>query len=464
MLVLINTGVLASQGCGDQTGGVPLVRTVGRCRMGPGPGRALIPALLLAAIGIGLAGTACRGSKPSPAGSGPSHQGSPPERRAVSRSLSRLDPLGDLTRPVLEVGSASSPVEREACACPCARSPVGEHHPFRRSNAAAFALNREGRELYRARRWPEAQAKYRAALVADPAFLGPRLNLACALAQEERFPEAVAEAARLAQTAFVPWAREIREAADLAPLQVRPELETLESALASAGRRWGAELRGGFLFLARRRPPVRIPGPEATGVLHLGLEQEILAWLPARGSYRQVTAEEGRVLGFVRSPDGRIVDYVRAGRLVRTSGRPPVLRALSLRRLDLETMALGPAVPITADLVELRIESSGPGEPAVISLDTGAGVTERVFDGRALSSRVGVRPAATGPRDRPWLRLTASGVKEPSSETWANPCRFTADQVARSAIGPSLRIRAPGRQPFWLEAPFGAGLRGMPFP
>jgi hypothetical protein len=343
------------------------------------------------------------------------------------------------------------------CRCPCA-APTSDEHPFRRPSATAFDLNRAGRELYRTRRWEEARAQYRAALQADPAFLAPHLNIACSFAQEERFGEAVAEAARLAERQFVPWSRQIREAADLAPLHGRPERQTLERALAEAGRRWGAELSRALLFVARRAPPVRLP---ASGVLTLGLEQEILAWLPDSGAYRQVTAEEGRVLGFVQSPDRQTVVYVRAGRLVREPGRAPRLRALTLRRLDLPTMALGPAVPVAPDVVELRIELAADGA-ARLTLDTGETRTSARFDGDTVRAEAAAGPGAVGPSNH--LRITARGVATPARESVTEPCRFTAEDMRDEAGRAGIRIRAPRARSFTLDAPQGAGLRGLAFP
>jgi hypothetical protein len=348
---------------------------------------------------------------------------------------------------------AAPAASARTCACPCPEGPE-DAHPFRRPLATAFQLNREGRELYRTRQWAAARARYRAALEADPAFLGPRLNLACAHAQEGRFAEAVEEAADLARLAFVPWAEEIRQAADLAPLAAQPEMKRLTEALASAGRAWGEGLAAAVLFVARRGPPVRLSG---SGVLHLGLEQEIVAWLPATGAYRQVTAEDGRVLAFVRSEDGRTVDYIRAGRLVREPGRPDRLRALTIRRLDLPTMVLGAPVPLGADLEEVQLRPLPSGK-TTLRMRSGMGTSEVVFDGRFLSPVA----AARRPR-RGGVHLSARGIERPAAERQSQPCRFRAADVFESARPPAVSIRAPGRS-FLLEAAFGAGLRGLPFP
>ena len=63
-------------------------------------------------------------------------------------------------------------------------------------------------------------SKYRAAEAADPEFLAPRLNVACSFVRQERFAEATAEVEALLARAYVPWAREVLEAADLGALKV----------------------------------------------------------------------------------------------------------------------------------------------------------------------------------------------------------------------------------------------------
>jgi hypothetical protein len=276
------------------------------------------------------------------------------------------------------------------CTCPCV--PAGASLlPSPRPQA--FQLNREGRDLYRQRRWAQARQRYTAALAADPEFLGPRLNLATAHAQEGQFGEAVREATALVERAFVPWAREVREAADLAPLHTRPERQALESALARAGAAWGTQLRDGFLFVARLRAPVRLPPPDVTGVLHLGLEQEIFAWDPRSGRIRQVTADDGRVLGFVATPDGQALFYLRAGKLVRTSGQPDRLRDLTLRRLDLASMALGAPVRVPGDVEALQLTPARAGSVRLLARGQ-AGLQHWRSDGLRLEAEGGSGAAA----------------------------------------------------------------------
>lgn len=321
--------------------------------------------------------------------------------------------------------------------------------------AAARTLNNEGKALYRKEQWAEARARYLAALAADPEWLAPALNAACGLARQERFAEAAREAAALVRRAYVPWGREVREAADLAPLHVRPEMAVIEEALAASAVAWGRSLMDGLFFVARTRPAVSLAGE---GVLVLGLQQELFAWLPATGRYRQVTSDDGRVLAAVRSGDGRTVVYVRAGKLVRAPGVAPALRGLSLRHLDVPTMTLGAPVEVPGDVEELALWAlrSATAEVRV----TAPGAAPRIYRlAGALVPQVGPSPEAR--LGRP-VRLTAAGVAA-GEVVVSGPCAFRASDERRSGQPPRLRITAR-KQSALLAAPLGAGLHGLPFP
>jgi hypothetical protein len=366
-----------------------------------------------------------------------------------------------VTRLLLSLLLAQGPQAPAPCPCPCARPGPGEIgvvDPYRTPLPSAYALNREGRELYRTRRWEEARAKYRAALAADPEFFGPRLNVACSFAQEERFGEAVREAAELVRRAFVPWGREVREAADLAPLRGRREMKTLEASLASAGAAWGQPLADAVLFVARTQAPVRLP---PAGVLYLGLGQEIFAWLPASGRYRQVTAEDGRVLAFVRSGDGRKVTYLAAGKLVRTGEGPAVLRGLTVRTLDLPTMLAGPAVPVAGDV--LAVSLAPLPDAALLEIARG---DERVafrFAGERLEPLPGAASAVRS--GAAIVRLDGQGVLSRQRAAGTAGCAMTVMDTTAAKGLPAVKVTPRGGgKPFLLAGPWGAGLGGLPFP
>jgi hypothetical protein len=321
---------------------------------------------------------------------------------------------------------------------------------------AAITLNNEGKALYRQDRWREARDKYRAALAADPEFLAPALNAACAQARLDRFAEAAEEAAALVRRAFVPWGREVLEAADLAGLHVRPaQMQVVRAAVAEAGPAWGRAVMPGLFFVARTRPAVKLDGQ---GVLVLGLNQEIFAWLPATGRYRQVTSDDGRVLAALRSLDGRTVVYVRAGKLVREAQGPGRLRGLSLRRLDVATMVLGPPVDLPGDLDALWLRPGPAGSDAVarVRLRTAQGETQHLLVSDALVPA----PAEAGD----WtVHLTGAGVEARGKVAGPAACAFRAADESPAKQPPRVRVTA-GKQSRILDAPLGAGLYGLPFP
>jgi hypothetical protein len=322
-------------------------------------------------------------------------------------------------------------------------------------SAEAMRLNAEGKQLYRQERWSEARSKYQAALDADPTLLAAQLNLACSLSRQDRYAEAAEQAASLIRKAFVPWSREIREAADLGILATQPEMATIERARAESAAAWGKALRDGELFVARTRPPVRVLGE---GSLVLALNQEIFAWLPRTGRYLQVTSEDGRVLAFVQSADKRRVAYLLAGKLIRDKGQPALLHDVSLRVLDLSTMTLSTIVDLPGDARAFTlwfgaapvVETQGPaGETRVRKLDEDRWVEgDRPSRGTRLPSVVltssGVAPMhlRAGPRDCPF----SLGMKEDTTGIWRIEAR------------PSKGKRIV------LDTRYGAGLGGMPFP
>jgi hypothetical protein len=361
------------------------------------------------------------------------------------------------TRPTAPARAAAPAAAARGCpAGEPAPGGVGTDDPFRRASTEAYAANLRGRELYQEQRFEEARAAYRAAAAADPSFLGPLLNIACSYARQERFGEAAREAVALAQRAYVPWGREILEAADLAPLRVTPEMKVLTAGLATAAAAWGEPLAGAMLFVARTGPPVRLRGE---GALHLGLNQEIFAWLPATGRYRQVSVEDGRVLAFVRSPDGRTLVYVRAGKLLRAGGRG-ALRGLTLRMLDIASMTLSPPVALDGDIERLTLAMASS-RTATLLVERAGGRKALRFDGERLFSVPEPRAReAAGPS----TLLTPGGVAgqaKPVSIQAA--CRFQARDAALPDGVPAVRIGS-GARSFPLRGPWGAGLFGLPFP
>jgi hypothetical protein len=310
--------------------------------------------------------------------------------------------------------------------------------------------NNDGKQLYRQERWQEARKKYRAALAADPDFLGAQLNLACSFSRQRRYVEAADEAAKLIRTAFVPWNREVREAADLGILQDQPVFAKIVAATAEAARAWGSEALRGIPLVARIKPPLKVTGE---GVLVLGLNQEAFAWVPQTGRFVQLTAEDGRVLALVASDDGQRILYVLGGKLVRVPGQTERLRGLAVRVLDVATSTPGPPIPLPGDVAKVQLSFAR--HPMVrLWGQSPPGATFAVGDA-GLEATSAPLPAGV-------VELTPSGVR-PAERHVKSPCAMTlapwraAKDVWRIRVG-------KGGKTSELDTRYGAGLFGLPFP
>jgi hypothetical protein len=348
-----------------------------------------------------------------------------------------------------------------ALACP-AESPVADGPGLsavaKVPAAEAMRLNGEGKQLYRQERWVQAREKYRAALAADANLLGAALNVACSYSRQGRYAEAADEAAKLIRRAYVPWNREVEEAADLGILQDHAaEHAKIEAARTEAATAWGAEVRKGVLFVARTKPPVKL-GDE--GVLVLGLSQEIFAWNPETGRFLQVTSEDGRVLAYAVSADGRRIAYLLAGKLVRTAGQAGVLRGLSLRVLDLDTMSLGPAVPIAGDVRRVHLWFAAQPELQVTDA-AGTSTTWRLAPNGLVAG-----PGAGKANRNDSVVLDGHGVASGYPYPYVNrgKCRFGLHATEDSAGRRRLQVSRPGGKPFLLDTKYEADLHGLPFP
>ncbi len=345
-----------------------------------------------------------------------------------------------------------------AAACPAAApaaSAPGLPAVAKLPAAEAMRQNGEGKQLYRHERWSEAREKYRAALAADPDLLGAALNVACSFSRQGRYAEAADEAAKLIRQAYVPWSREVEEAADLGILQAQPAYAKIQVARKEAAEAWGKQVREGVFFVARMKPPVKVAGE---GVLVLGLNQEIFAFIPETGRFFQLTSEDGRVLAFAVSADGRRIAYLLAGKLVRPSGQAGFLRGLSLRVLELPAMALGPNVPIPGDISRAQLWFASQPE---LKLTDASGTSSTLG---LTPGGLSVLPRAAHPARAESVVLTGLGVEPASRQVARDKCRF-ALSMRKDAEG-IWRVQAsrPGGKPFTLDTRYGAGLGGMPFP
>jgi hypothetical protein len=329
----------------------------------------------------------------------------------------------------------------------------GTIDPFRAPAAKALELNAAGLAPYRQGKWEEARAQYRAAIAADPEFLAPRLNIASSFVRQERFAEATAEVVALLERAYVPWAREIIDAADLGALKVRPEMKEIERAMAAAAAKWGQGISDGLVFVARQRAPLRIP--EGPGVFLLNPHQEVWAFSARTQRYWQLTAEDGHVVAMLPSSDGRFLIYVTAEKVVHGAKPGDVaLRGVAVHQLTYSSMSISQPARVDGDVHHLGLHY-----PSMI-----VGLGEHEEERLTLSSTGELEPIEVRYRLEPAaVTLTGRGV------TLATPERrfgggIVARQTTRTDGAPGIEIGPPNGKRAPLKTGEGAGLGGLPIP
>lgn len=369
--------------------------------------------------------------------------------------------LATLSVLVSATAAATTSATAGLCFPPAVAPGPGVADPFHVAAPAAARLNADGKVLYRQGRWDEARAKYRAAEAADPEFLAPALNVACSFVRQERFAEAVAEAKRLLERAYLPWSQEILEAADMGALKVRPEGKGLRAALDAGRLHWAEGLLSDLVFVARTRLPLKLGGGPSVGgaALVLGTRQEVFAWSPRTRRYRQLTSEEGRVLAVARSSDGRRLAYVTAEKLIRgENGDAAALRGVVVKELDLGTLApLGQGV-VEGDVRRLDIVVLGPSGFGYRAERTGAPFTFRLAGGQ-----LDVVPVSKGAPAA--VTLTASGVAPRTKAVrLAGDCAGTTKEIVATDRTRGIQVQSGGSKRTTLDVggPFGAGLLGLP--
>jgi len=335
---------------------------------------------------------------------------------------------------------------------------AGVVDPFRAPDSQATELNAAAKVLYRQGKWEEARTEYRAAEAADPTFLAPRLNVACSFVRQERFAEAVTEVRALIDRAYVPWSREVLEAADLGALKVQPQMAELRGALATAAAVWGAGLDESVIFVGRLRAPLHVPLAGA-GEFILNPHQEVFAFTPSTGLYRQLTSEDGHVLAVALAPDRRRIVYVTAGKLVRGAKPDAVaLDGVAVGELTLATMTADPAIPIAGAV--RRIEIAGTPHGFAYRIE-GERTNGRFVVGatRTLVPLGGAKLPGV-----PLAVLTAGGTLPVASVAVPGGCPVVARDRKSAGGGRAIVLSAPGQPARTVGGQFGAGLSGLPLP
>jgi len=368
---------------------------------------------------------------------------------------------GALLAALAAAASGPAPAAPAPTCLPATAAPgLGVVDPFHAPDPKATELNSAGKSYYRDGKWEEARIEYRAAEKADPTFLAPRLNVACSFVRQERFAEATAEVEALLSKAYVPWAREVLEAADLGALKPRPEMARIRQAMATAAAAWGGDLDGAVLFVGRARAPLRIP-PTGAGFFIINPHQEVYAFLPTTGRFRQLTNEDGRVVAMLPAPGGRRILYVVADKLIRGAKEGDLaLRGVAIGELTLTTMTAETPVRIEGDVRRLEIGSVGAMTLVKVEGDKASGMFRRGEKGA-------LEPLPPKPGWHGAVVLTPRGAEPaPAAPVAAvsGGCRASAREAAAPGKPRTVVVSAPGRPPRRIGEQFGAGLTGLPLP
>jgi hypothetical protein len=154
--------------------------------------------------------------------------------------------------------------------------------------------------------------------------------------------------------------------------------------------------------------------------------------------------------------------FLRGGRLVRTPGQPDLLRGLGVRQLDLPNMTLGPVVAFPGDVRQLTMWFSGPGAVEMEVARPEAGLEDFRFDGQKLEPIGAIQRRSSANVHR--VLLTAAGVAPATRVVTDTACGFSARDEADSQGLARIRVWARKGKGFFLDARYGAGLDGLPFP
>src|SRR5262249_20612768 len=163
--------------------------------------------------------------------------------------------------------------------------------------------------------------------------------------------------------------------------------------------------------------------------------------LPGSGRFRQLTAEDGRVLAMAPTADGRRIVYVTADKLIR--GAKPddlALRGVSLAELTLATMTSEPPVKIAGDVRRIEIAPVG----AMVTFKTDGDRASGTF---RRGDRGMLDPLPPAPRARVAAIVTARGAEPaagPVPLSAGASCRATAREATAPGKPRTIVVSAPG--------------------
>ena len=228
---------------------------------------------------------------------------------------------------------------------------IGVADPFTPPPEAAQRENAEGFKLYRNREYAAALPHFQKALADAADYDAARWNLATVHAALRQWEVALRELEPLLLHNFPRYAHQVMTDPDWAPIKVsNKELGVLKAKIERARKEYVAGLDHAMLLVGRARPVVESPvGDQVRTFRHT----EVYAW---DGRYRQLTETSGRVLAFVRSPDGKRIAYLTQEKSLNVGGVfGRVMQDAQADEMELRTLDPGKEQTLTTDAVAISM-------------------------------------------------------------------------------------------------------------
>ena len=230
-------------------------------------------------------------------------------------------------------------------------SALGVADPFTPPPETPQRENADGFKLYRNREYTAALPHFQKALAEAPDYDAARWNLATTHAALRQWDAALREMDALLLHNFPRYARQVMTDPDWAPIKVTgKEFGQLKAKIEKARGIYGAGLDRAVLLIGRARPAVDSPvGDQVRTFRHA----EVYAW---DGRWRQLSETSGRVLAFVRSPDGHRIAVLTQEKSLNVGGVfGRVMQDAQVFDMELRTLEPGKEQTLSTDTVAVSL-------------------------------------------------------------------------------------------------------------
>jgi hypothetical protein len=228
---------------------------------------------------------------------------------------------------------------------------LGVADPFTPPPETPQRENADGFKLYRNREYAAALPHFEKALAGAPDYDAARWNLATTYAALRQWDRALREVDPLLAHNYPRYSRQLMTDPDWAPIKVTGrEFGVLKNKLEKARGTYSAGLDHAVLLIGRARPLVDSPVAEQVRTFR---HAEVYAW---DGRWRQLTESSGRVLAFVRSPDGRRIAYLTQEKSINVGGVfGRVMTDAQVYDMELRTLEPGKEQNLSTDSVAVSM-------------------------------------------------------------------------------------------------------------